>query len=309
MRAAGIRRFGGHIETLDLPQPREPKAGEVLLRVRTAGCGVWEEYVRTGDWDIGARPPMALGVEAAGVVERVGAGVAGVSLGDEVLTYPLQLLDQGAWAELLLAPAALVVPKPPELGWSEAGALPVPGITALQVVQRALSVQPGERVLVNGAGGVTGGCLVQTAVLADAEVIATAGPSSVERLRSYGAREVIDYHDTDWPRRVQEAFGAVDAAANATSRGAAATLQAVADGGRLVTITGDPPESERGVTVTDFVLAPDPGDLARAAGLAGEGRLRIPVAAEFPLERAAEVLALAVASLGGGAVVLTVQQS
>jgi NADPH:quinone reductase-like Zn-dependent oxidoreductase len=305
MRAAGIRHFGGDIETLSLPEPRGPRAGEVLLRVHAAGCGVWEDYVRTGGWDIGPRPPMALGVEAAGVVERVGDGVTEVSPGDEVLTYPLQLLDQGAWAELLLAPVGLVIPKPSELGWSEAGALPVPGITALQVVQRALSVQPGERILVSGAGGVTGSCLVQTAALAGAEVIATAGPSSAARLRSYGAREVVDYHERDWPRRVREAFGAVDAAANAASGAAADALQAVVDGGRLATITGDPPQSERGVTVTDFVLEPDSSDLARAARLAGEGRLRIRIAAQYPLERAAEALALALAGTGDGAVVLT----
>ena len=105
MRAAGIRITGGDIEVLDLPSPREPAADEVLLRVRAAGVGVWEDYVRSGGWDIGRRPTMALGVEAAGAVVTVGGRVAHLKPGDWVLTYPLQLRDQGAWAELLLAPA------------------------------------------------------------------------------------------------------------------------------------------------------------------------------------------------------------
>ena len=113
MRAAGIRTTGGDVEALDLPAPRKPAADEVLLRVRAAGVGVWEDYVRTGGWDIGRRPAMALGVEAAGVVVAVGRQVGRLSPGDWALTYPLQLRDPGSWAELLLTPAALTVAKPP----------------------------------------------------------------------------------------------------------------------------------------------------------------------------------------------------
>jgi NADPH:quinone reductase-like Zn-dependent oxidoreductase len=65
----------------DLPDPREPGPGEVLLSVRAAGVGNWDEYVRTGSRDTGARPPLALGVEAAGIVAAVGAGVRGLEVG------------------------------------------------------------------------------------------------------------------------------------------------------------------------------------------------------------------------------------
>jgi NADPH:quinone reductase-like Zn-dependent oxidoreductase len=309
MRAAGIRKFGADVEPLDLPAPRAPADDEVLVRVRAAGVGVWEDCVRTGGWDIGPRPPMALGVEGAGVIERVGRGVAGLAPGDWVLSYPLQLRHQGAWAELLLAPAALTVAKPPALSWSEAAALPVPGITAVQVVEGALEVRSGERVLVAGAGGVTGGALVQLAVVAGAEVFATASASSAPRVRSYGAREVIDYRDPHWPQRVRALTGGhgVDAAANAAPGAAAPALQAVRDGGRLVTITGDPPPSERGVAVADLVIEASQDDLCRAVALAGELRLRTPVAVELPLERAAEALSRAVAGVTGAVVVVMPQ--
>ena len=80
--------------------------------MRAAGVGNWDEIVRVGDWDVGRRPPLALGVEAAGVVAAVGEDVTSLAPGDEVLTHPLPLRHQGAWAEWLVAPAALVAPKP-----------------------------------------------------------------------------------------------------------------------------------------------------------------------------------------------------
>jgi len=306
MRAAGVREFGADVELLDLPTPREPADDEVLLRVRAAGVGVWEDYVRVGGWDIGRQPPLALGVEGAGVVAKIGREVTGLAPGDWVLTYPLELRDQGAWAEWLLAPAALTVAKPPVIGWAEAAALPVPGITAVQVVEGALEVRPGELVLVAGAGGVTGGALVQLAVAAGAEVIATAGAASAPRVLSYGAREVIDYHDAAWPECVRVAAGGrgVDAAAIAAPGAGAPALQAVRDGGRLVTIVGEAPASQRGVAIADLVLEAVRGDLIRAVELAAELRLRIPVSVELPLERAGEALALASSGAGGAVVVM-----
>jgi NADPH:quinone reductase-like Zn-dependent oxidoreductase len=66
VRAAGVRRFGDPVEILDLPGPGPLRPDEVLIDVRAAGVGNWDEFARTGSWDLGARPPMALGVEAAG---------------------------------------------------------------------------------------------------------------------------------------------------------------------------------------------------------------------------------------------------
>ncbi|HEY1356040.1 MAG TPA: alcohol dehydrogenase catalytic domain-containing protein, partial [Solirubrobacterales bacterium] len=75
MQVAGINTFGGPVETIDVPDPRPLADDEVLIEVRAAGVANWEEFVRTGDWDIGRTPPMALGVEAAGVVKSVGGAV------------------------------------------------------------------------------------------------------------------------------------------------------------------------------------------------------------------------------------------
>jgi D-arabinose 1-dehydrogenase-like Zn-dependent alcohol dehydrogenase len=82
VRAAGVRRFGDVAEILELPRPRGLRPDEVMIDVRVCGVGNWDEFVRTGNWDLGTRPPMALGVEAAGLVTAVGDQMAGITTGD-----------------------------------------------------------------------------------------------------------------------------------------------------------------------------------------------------------------------------------
>src|SRR6202023_1868744 len=127
---------------------------------------------RTGGWDVGARPPMALGVEAAGMVMAAGRAVTDWAPGDAVMTHPVPLRDQGAWAPRLIAPAGLLARKPGGARWEGAGALPVPALAAEQVLSDMLNVCAGEQVLVHGAGGITGGLLVALAALRGAQVIA-----------------------------------------------------------------------------------------------------------------------------------------
>ena len=86
MLVAGICRTGGDVRTIEVADPRSLAEDEVLIRVRAAGVGKWDEFVRTGAWDVGRRPPMALGVEAAGLVEAVGSAVTDWTPGDEVMT-------------------------------------------------------------------------------------------------------------------------------------------------------------------------------------------------------------------------------
>src|SRR4030095_1197750 len=125
---------------------------------------------------------------------RVGQEVRGLASGDEVLTHPVPLRHQGAWAQWLLAPAALVAPKPAVVGWEQAGAVPVSAPTDDPARPAARAARHDQWVLVHGAGGVTGGLTVQLAVARGATVVATAGPSSAARVRGYGARRVLDSH-------------------------------------------------------------------------------------------------------------------
>jgi NADPH:quinone reductase-like Zn-dependent oxidoreductase len=298
MRAAGVDRIGGGIRLLELPDPPPPRAGEVVLEVRASGVGNWDEFIRTGGWDTGTRPPMALGVEAAGVVVAVGAGVRGLRPGDDVTTHSL---PAGSWAEKFMAVADQVAPVPAGVPMTVAAALPVPALTADQALD-AMTVRPDETVLVHGAGGVTGGVLVKLAAHRGARVIATAGQDA--RARALGAAHVIDYHEPDWPAQVRALTDGrgVDAAVNAARSGSAYAVRAVRDGGRLATITADLPPAERGIALSDIVVVPDGARLARLVPLLAPDA--ITVAASYPLAEAAAAMARLHQGTHGAAVVL-----
>jgi NADPH:quinone reductase-like Zn-dependent oxidoreductase len=154
---------------------------------------------------------------------------------------------------------------------------------------------------------VTGGLIVQLAVARGATVVATAGPRSTARVAGFGADLVLDYHDPEWPIQVREASPdrhGVGAAVNAAPGGAALALQAVADHGRLATITGDPPAPERGVTVRDVYIRADGAALSELATALDEGLLSVDVAARLPLTGAAAALEGAVSGRGGAVVLV-----
>src|SRR5881275_3305800 len=142
MQTAGIDAFGAEVRALELDAPMSPEPDEI---------------VSVGGWDVGRRPPLALGVEAAGVVASIGEDVKNFSVGDAVLTHPVPLRHQGAWAEWLVAPAAYVARKPAAVPWETAAAFPVPALTADQALTEVAPNPAGEWILVHGAGGVTGG--------------------------------------------------------------------------------------------------------------------------------------------------------
>ncbi|WP_101952243.1 NADP-dependent oxidoreductase [Mycobacterium sp. 3519A] len=296
MRVAGVRSLGGQVKILDVDEPRPLAADEALIEVRSAGIGNWDNIVRTGDWDVGISPPMALGVEAAGVVRGVGARPNGFSADDEVLCHVAPLREQGMWAPFVIAPVEALAHKPAAVSWDTAAIFPVPALTAGQVVDEALALRGGETLLVHGAGGITGGLIVQLAALHGVDVLATASPRSADRVRGYGAREVLDYRDPMWPQHAKLlAEGDIGAVANAARGGAAMAMTALSDGGRLATITGDPPESVRSISVTAVYVRPDGVRLDSLAALLNEGRLHMPTPRSYGLARAASALAQVVA--------------
>jgi NADPH:quinone reductase-like Zn-dependent oxidoreductase len=304
MRAAGISEFGGPVEMIELPDPRELAGDEVLIQVRAAGVANWDEFVRAGQWDVGRGPPMALGVAAAGVITAVGKQVEEWKPGDEVLGHPLPLRDQGTWAPSMIAPAELLARKPDAVAWDVAAVFPVPALTAAQVIDETLGVTADDLVLVHGGSGVTGSVLVSLAVARGAQVVATSGPANHERLRRLGASTLLDYHDAGWPEEAR-ALGdgsGVNAAVVAAPDGGADLIRTVRDGGRLATITSEPPNEERGINVTSLIVRPDGPQLGQMVDLLAAGKLEIAVASTFGLAEAGSALAAAQAGHGGAIV-------
>jgi NADPH:quinone reductase-like Zn-dependent oxidoreductase len=144
---------------------------------------------------VGLTKPKArvAGIDAAGVVERVGANVRGVRKGEEVLGF-----CRGAFAEYACAAAGLVVPKPAGLTFEQAAAVPVAATTALRGIRDVGQVKAGQQVLVNGAGGGVGTYAVQIAAALGAEVTGVCSTRNAELVRSIGAAHVVDYTREDF---------------------------------------------------------------------------------------------------------------
>jgi len=179
-------------------------------------------------------------------------------------------------------------PVPPVVPLGAAGALPGPALTADQTLTDALQIQAGQTVLVHGAGGVTGGMLVQLAVHAVGQRPHLIGPvrlAIVEDGHSAQREEAI----STVRARGSDNRGALgaDAAANAARSGARHAVWAIRHRGRLATITADPPPAERGISVFDVQVVPDGARLRRLTRLLGQGAISVTVGARYPLGQAA----------------------
>src|ERR687893_1145894 len=194
MRAIAEVKLGGPVALMDLATPKIG-ADEVLIRVRAAGINPFDWKVADGELrdEMEHRFPLILGFDAAGVVERVGADVTEFAEGDEVYGYLFKpVIGGGAYAEYVSAPAAIVAKKPASVRFTEAAALPVPGLTAMDLVD-AVDPKEGETVLIVGATGGVGSYAVQLATRRGARVIATARQANEAFVRELGATEMIDH--------------------------------------------------------------------------------------------------------------------
>ena len=237
MRTIAEEKFGGPVALMDLPTP-EIGAGEVLIRVRAAGVNPFDWKVADGELkdDLEHRFPLILGFDAAGVVERVGADVTELAEGDEVYGYLFKpVIGGGAYAEYVSAPAAIVARKPETVSFTQAAALPVPGLTAMDLVD-AVDPKEGETVLIVGATGGVGPYAIQLAARRGARVIATARQANEAFARELGASEAIDYTRTDLPNAVRMTHpGGIEAIIDVVSERAVLGRLAglVKEGGRL----------------------------------------------------------------------------
>ncbi|MER7369256.1 LLM class flavin-dependent oxidoreductase [Nonomuraea wenchangensis] len=288
MRAARLHSYGDPsvIRHDELPIPA-PGPGEVLIKVAGTSFNPSEVGLRSGllaaavpEW-AGLRLPYTLGWDVAGTVVETGPGLAWPRVGDEVIGR----LDGGAAASYALAPARVLARAPHGVPLADAAAIPVAGLTAWQAVHEHARIGPGQRVLVNGAGGGVGGFAVQLAKLAGAFVIATAGSArSAARARAHRADEVVDYRTDPLPGGLDVLLNLVPLDPDA----GAGLTRLVRPGGVLVSATA-PVEASPGVTSIRFVARNDAAHLAVVAALAEEGGLAVDVAERLPLTELAAV--------------------
>ncbi|MFB6784913.1 NADP-dependent oxidoreductase [Streptomyces sp. NPDC056352] len=291
------------VALLELPEPSSPGPGQILVAVEAAGVGPWDQLLNGAGWDVGLRPPAALGVEGAGKVLAVGAGVTGFAVGDRVLAHEAPLPGgSGFWAERVLINADHAAACPPGLDAVHAAALPVNGLTTLQALKK-LDLSRGQRLLITNGGGATGALAIQLAGAKGIEVTATASAAAAERLLGLGAMEVVDYHDPSWSAKVRGRF---DAALIITTGTADAALPLVRDGGRLCSLTSDAPPEERGITSWDLYVEPNAAQLVQLAEQAAAGTLKL-APEPLPLSEGPAAFARVVTGRAGGKKIVLTQ--
>jgi NADPH:quinone reductase-like Zn-dependent oxidoreductase len=286
MRAVRIHRFGGleaiaH-EEVSRPVPAE---GQVLVRVKAAGVGPWDAWVRAGKSALPQPLPLILGSDLSGIVEQPGPGVSGWHPGSEIFGVTNSRFT-GAYAEYAVAEAEMIAAKPRRLSYVEAASVPVVASTAWQMVFDHGQVDRTKRVLVHGAAGNVGAYAVQFAKRAAAEVIATVFTRDVDYLRSLSADGIIDVQKARFDEQVKGADVVIDTVGGETLERSFAVLK---PGGILVSSVAMPDQHKAaryGVRGVLFLVAVTTEGLTRIADLFDSQRLKTHVGEVLPLAEA-----------------------
>jgi len=285
MKAVRFDQYGP-VEVLDVrdvPVP-EPGPGEVLVRVKAAGINPGEAKIREGAlherWP--ATFPSGQGSDFAGVVDKLGPGVATVAIGEDVIGW---VDNRSSQAEYVVAEAASLARKPDGLPWEVAGAIPVAGFTAWAMV-RAVDLKPGDTVVVSGAAGGVGAIAVQLARRKGATVIGLAGPSNHDWLTRHGVIPVAYGDDVaERVRTVAPAGAAIDAFLD--TYGGDYVEVALNDlkvsPERVDTIVRFDAAAKYGVKVEGNAAGASAATLAELANLIAAKELEVPLAHTYPM--------------------------
>jgi NADPH2:quinone reductase len=303
-KAIRFHRTGGpEVLSLDEVEVGAPGPGEARVRHTAVGVNFVDTYHRTGLYPLPL--PSGIGVEAAGVVEAVGSGVADVRPGDRVA----YAATPGAYAEARLIPADRLVPLPAAISDREAAAIMVKGLTVQALLRRTHPVQPGDTVLFHAAAGGVGLLAIQWLKAIGATVIGTVGSDEkAELARVHGCDHVIVYTREDFPARVREITGGAgvpvvyDSVGKSTFEGSLDCLRPL---GLMVSFgnaSGPVPPFDIGVLgrkgslfltrPTVFTYIAKREDLLRGAAelfeMVRSGRVKVEIGRSWPLAQAAE---------------------
>lgn len=294
MKAVRYHEYGdsGVLRYEEAPRP-VPGQGQVLVKVAATSFNPVDAGIRGGYlaqvYQISF--PHIPGVDVAGTIAEVGAGVQDWNVGDAVVAF-LPLDADGAAAQYALAPADMLAAAPASVPLADAAALPEPALTAWQALFEVAGLIRGQSVLINGASGAVGGYAVQLAKRAGAVVTATAKEPDAERVRVLGADRIVDYVDYSGSAIdvVGAPFDVVLNLVSTTDEQTEALISLVADGGFHVgTMVFGPQDPGRGVRSQRVFVRSDAAQLAELVRRVDGGQLRIEIADRRPLAQAAAV--------------------
>jgi NADPH:quinone reductase-like Zn-dependent oxidoreductase len=291
MRGWAIAAYGDNPALVRLPAPAlGPR--DILIRMHGAEVGDWDDMVRRGEWPLHRPFPLVLGLAGAGRVSAHGPEVNHFRKHDGVFAYSYPLYDNGAWADYMLVPESYVARAPASLTLSDAGSVPIVGLTAHEGIHDLLAVKRGDVVLITAAAGGVGHLAVQMAKHLGATVVAVAGTDHIEFVHGLGADVVIDYTREDpakailarYPRGIVKCLNAVP------GDKANAYVEAMAPGGLLIDLPGEITATKPGVKIdTGYVVQGDGERLAKVASLVDDF-LRVTISTTYPFEEAPRAL-------------------
>ena len=319
MQAIVQDRYGS-AEVLEARDMDRPAIGndEVLVRVRAASVHVGDWILMTGvpyvmRMGTGLRKPKnpVPGTDVAGTVEAVGAQVQSLRPGDEVFGW-----CSGAFAEYARAPEDQLVKKPANLTFEQAAAVGVSASTALQLLRDDANVQPGQKVLINGASGGVGTFAVQIAKAFGAEVTGVCSTKNLELVRSIGADHVIDYTQEDFRDGAERYDVILD---NVGDRSMADTRRALMPNGTLLSNGGGHAAGKLGRTIRGFLVSlvvrqqarpsvktQNRSDLIALKELVEAGQVGSVIGGTYPLGRTADAISHVAAGHARGTLVIAV---
>jgi NADPH:quinone reductase-like Zn-dependent oxidoreductase len=265
----------------------EPGPGEALVAVKAASITpdelTWPEtWTYTSDGTGPDRTPIIPSHEFSGVVAALGADVEGPAVGEAVYGL-IPFARDGAAADYVTVPAAVLAAKPATIDHDHAAALPLAGLSALQALLDHAGLEAGQHVLVQGGAGGVGSYVVQLAANLGARVSATASGADLEFVKGLGAEQVIDYARDRFEDHVREVDVVVDLVGGSTQSRSWSVLK---PGGILVSLSAPPDQQEatrHGVRGVYFIVEPDREGLRYLAELVDNGRLTPVVNRVLPL--------------------------
>jgi len=235
MRAIVTRAYGSEQEMRveDLPTPT-PKAQQILVKIHACSVNPVDWKVLRGDFKLvtGRKPPIVLGGDFAGVVDRVGASVTAYAVGDPVWGH-INAFKGGAYAEYIVVDEVNIDAKPSGLSFEDAASVPLAGLTAYQALVHHAKVSGSDRVLINGCTGGIGTLAVQIAKALGCTVTGICSGKNADLARQLGCDQVVDYHETDLLKSGLEFDVFFDAVGNVPFGRARAVLSPA---GRYVTV-------------------------------------------------------------------------
>lgn len=286
MKAIVVHEYGGPevVKLEDVPRP-EPKENEVLVRLIASGVNPADPLIVSGKYakEFGTHLPLVPGYDIGGIVEKTGAKISNLKVGDSIYAY---VLWGGGWAEYAVATEGEAAIKPKSLSYIEAAAVPLVALTAWQALIDTAKLSAAQTVLIHGGSGGVGSMAIQIAKARGARVIATASTRNQDLLKQLGADVAVDYTKT----KFEDVMKDVDVVLDSVGRDTLArSYGVVKKGGFIATLVArlDQAELDKyGIHGASIAVKPNANELAEITKLIESKKINPVVTQVLPLTEA-----------------------